>query len=135
MTECGALELVGRTKEMINVAGRKVYPREVEDVLYAHADVMEAVVVGVPDGLRGETVKAFVALRDGATADAPAVIAHCRASLAPYKVPRVVEFRERLPRSTVGKLLRRLLADDEHARAGEQSLQSVWAAAPPSIAP
>ncbi len=116
MSDDGFLEIVDRKKEMINVAGYKVYPREIEDVLYEHADVMETVVIGVPDARRGQAVKAFVALKPGATASAATLVAHCRTSLAPYKVPRIVELRERLPRSAVGKLLRRALAEEEQAK-------------------
>jgi long-chain acyl-CoA synthetase len=115
-TDDGFLEIVGRKKEMIDVAGRKVYPREVEDVLYTHADVVEAAVIGVPDALRGEAVKAFVVLKPGSELDRRAVIAHCRTSLASYKVPRLVEFRDQLPRSTVGKLLKRALVEEERTR-------------------
>jgi long-chain acyl-CoA synthetase len=112
----GHLEIVDRKKEMINASGYKVYPREVEEVIYRHPDVAEVLVIGVPDQYRGETVKAFVALRAGADADADALIVHCRSLLAPYKVPRIVEFRESLPKSAVGKLLRRVLVEEERAK-------------------
>jgi long-chain acyl-CoA synthetase len=112
----GYLEIVDRKKEMINASGYKVYPREVEEVLYRHADVAEVLVIGVPDEYRGETVKAFVALKPGADTDAETLLAHCRTLLAPYKVPRVVEFRDGLPKSAVGKLLRRTLVEEERAK-------------------
>jgi long-chain acyl-CoA synthetase len=111
----GFLKIVDRMKDMINTSGYKVYPREVEDVLYQHGDVAEALVVGVPDDRSGEKVKAFVTLKPAARADAEALLDHCRTSLAPYKVPRLVEFRDHLPRSAVGKLLRRVLAEEERA--------------------
>jgi long-chain acyl-CoA synthetase len=112
----GYLEIVDRKKEMINASGYKVYPREVEEVIYRHPDVAEVLVIGVPDQYRGETVKAFVALRPGGDADTDAIIVHCRSLLAPYKVPRIVEFRDSLPKSAVGKLLRRVLVEEERAK-------------------
>lgn len=107
----GYLRIVDRLKDMINASGYKVYPREVEEVVYALPDVVEAAVIGVDDPYRGETVKLVVVLREGSTLDEEAVVAHCRAHLAPYKVPRVLEFRDALPKSAVGKILRRALRD------------------------
>ncbi len=101
--------LVDRKKDMIVASGYKVWPREVEDVLYAHPAVREAAVVGVPDPYRGETVAAFVALRPGQEVDADALIAHCRQRLAAYKAPRTIEVRDALPKTTSGKILRREL--------------------------
>ena len=112
----GFVSIVDRRKDMINVAGFKVYPREVEEVLYMHPAVLEAVVIGIPDEHRGETVKAFVVAKAGQKLTAEELIAHCRRQLAGYKVPDHFEFREQLPKSAVGKLLRRLLAE-EHAAA------------------
>jgi long-chain acyl-CoA synthetase len=101
--------LVDRKKDMIVASGYKVWPREVEDVLYAHPAVREAAVVGVPDDYRGETVAAFVALRPGQDVSADALIAHCRARLAAYKAPRTIELRDELPKTSSGKILRREL--------------------------
>ncbi len=101
--------LVDRKKDMIVASGYKVWPREVEDVLYAHPAVREAAVVGVPDPYRGETVAAFVALRPGEEVAADALIAHCRRRLAAYKAPRTIEVRDALPKTTSGKILRREL--------------------------
>lgn len=103
----GWFYIVDRKKDMINASGYKVWPREVEDVLYRHPAVREAAVVGIPDAYRGETVKAFVALRSEAAAEE--LIAFCRERLAAYKVPRQVEFLEEIPKTPSGKFLRRRL--------------------------
>jgi long-chain acyl-CoA synthetase len=103
--------VVDRKKDQINAAGYKVWPREVEDVLYGHPAVREAAVVGVPDAYRGETVKAFVSLRPGASLEADELIAFCRERMAAYKYPRVVELVDELPRTASGKVLRRVLRD------------------------
>src|SRR5690606_6584168 len=121
MAEDGYLYIGDRPKEMIITGGFNVYPREVEEVLYEHPAVREAAVIGVPDPRRGETVKAFVVLKPGAGATAEEIIAFCRERLARYKVPRLVEFRESLPKSLVGKVLRRVLAEEEAARDGRQA--------------
>jgi long-chain acyl-CoA synthetase len=105
----GWFYLVDRKKDMINAAGYKVWPREVEDVLYGHPAVREAAVVGVPDAYRGETVKAFVSLKPGASATAEEIIEYCKANMAAYKYPRSVEFIDELPKTTTGKILRREL--------------------------
>ena len=119
MDESGYLYIVDRKKDMINTAGYKVYPREVEEVLYKHPEVVEAVAIGVPDEYRGETVKAFVVKKDGSALTQEELISYCRENLAPYKVPKIVEFRKELPKSAVGKLLRRVLAEDERAKLGK----------------
>lgn len=111
----GYFYIVDRKKEMLISGGLNVYPREVEEVLFAHPAVQEAAVIGVPDAHRGEVPKAFVVLRPGAQATADDLIAHCRAHLAPYKVPRHVEFRDSLPKSLIGKVLRRVLSEEERA--------------------
>jgi len=118
MDEDGWFYIVDRKKDMINTAGYKVYPREVEEVFYAHPEVVEAVVVGVPDEYRGENVKAFVVKKPGSAVTGEELIAHCRENLAPFKVPKLVEFRDELPKSAVGKLLKRVLADEEREKAG-----------------
>ncbi|MFD5574572.1 class I adenylate-forming enzyme family protein [Streptomyces cadmiisoli] len=105
----GWLYVVDRKKDMINASGFKVWPREVEDVLYTHPAVREAAVVGVPDGYRGETVKAYVSLRPGAEADPDALAAYCKERLAAYKYPRQVEVLPDLPKTASGKILRREL--------------------------
>ena len=110
----GWFYIVDRIKDMINVSGYKVWPRDVEDVLYQHAAVLEASVIGVPDSYRGETVRAYVALRDGADATEDELIAHCRGLLAVYKAPRQIRIVDEIPKTLTGKALRRELR--EHAR-------------------
>ena len=111
MDEQGWFYLVDRKKDMINAAGYKVWPREVEDVLYGHPAVREAAVVGVPDEYRGESVKAFVSLKPGSSVTPEEVIAFARERMAAYKYPRTVEVVEELPKTTTGKILRRELRD------------------------
>ncbi len=101
--------LVDRKKDMIVASGYKVWPREVEDVLYMHDAVLEAGVVGVPDPYRGETVKAYVSLRQGFSVDPDELIGFCRARLAAYKYPRLVEIVDEIPKTATGKTLRRSL--------------------------
>ncbi|GAB7034505.1 AMP-binding protein [Streptomyces sp. NPDC021749] len=105
----GWLYVVDRKKDMINASGFKVWPREVEDVLYGHPAVREAAVVGVPDAYRGESVKAYVSLRPGAEVPPAELAAYCRERLAAYKYPREVEILTELPKTTSGKILRREL--------------------------
>ncbi|MFD7812657.1 class I adenylate-forming enzyme family protein [Streptomyces sp. NPDC059785] len=105
----GWLYVVDRKKDMINASGFKVWPREVEDVLYTHPAVREAAVVGVPDGYRGETVKAYISLRPGSETDPGALAAYCKERLAAYKYPRQVEILADLPKTASGKILRREL--------------------------
>ncbi|HET6875041.1 MAG TPA: long-chain fatty acid--CoA ligase [Acidimicrobiales bacterium] len=109
MDEDGWFYVVDRKKDMIIAAGYKVWPREVEDVLYEHPAVREAAVVGVPDEYRGETVKAFVSLKPGQTVDEGELVAFCRERLAAYKYPRQVELVDELPKTVTGKILRREL--------------------------
>ncbi|WP_406181651.1 AMP-binding protein [Streptomyces sp. NBC_01006] len=107
----GWLYVVDRKKDMINASGFKVWPREVEDVLYTHPAVREAAVVGVPDPYRGESVKAYVSLRPGASVQPEELSAYCAARIAAYKYPRQVEILPVLPKTTSGKILRRELRD------------------------
>ncbi|MET9839069.1 AMP-binding protein [Streptomyces virginiae] len=107
----GWLYVVDRKKDMINASGFKVWPREVEDVLYTHPAVREAAVVGVPDPYRGENVKAYVSLRPGTSAGPEELSAYCAERLAAYKYPRQVEILPVLPKTTSGKILRRELRD------------------------
>ncbi|WP_371788715.1 class I adenylate-forming enzyme family protein [Streptomyces griseoaurantiacus] len=109
MDERGWLYVVDRKKDMINASGFKVWPREVEDVLYTHPAVREAAVVGVPDGYRGETVRAYISLRPGVETDPGELAAYCRERLAAYKYPRQVEILPDLPKTASGKILRREL--------------------------
>ncbi|OPG08144.1 acyl-CoA synthetase [Streptomyces sp. GKU 895] len=109
LDEQGWLYVVDRKKDMINASGFKVWPREVEDVLYTHPAVREAAVVGVPDGYRGETVKAYISLRPGADTDPDELAVYCKERLAAYKYPRQVEILSDLPKTATGKILRREL--------------------------
>jgi long-chain acyl-CoA synthetase len=113
MDEDGYFYIVDRKKDMIISSGYNVYPRDVEEVLYQHPNVQEAVVVGVPDAYRGETVKAVVVLKEQADPEEmkQALDVWCRERLAPYKVPRIYEFRTELPKTAVGKILRRALRE------------------------
>ena len=107
----GYATIVDRKKDLIDVGGFKVYPREVEEVLYQHPAVAEAAVVGVPDTALGETVRGFVVLKAGTVASAEELIAFVRERIAHYKAPRTIEFRRELPRSGVQKVLRRVLRE------------------------
>ena len=111
--EDGYFYIVDRKKDLIIAGGYNIYPREVDEVLYSHPKVMEAAAVGVPDEYRGETVKAFIALRPGETATADEIIAFCRERMASFKAPKIVEFREELPKTMVGKILRKELRAEE----------------------
>ena len=113
MDEDGYFFVVDRMKEMIIVSGFKVYPREVDEVLFSHPAVLEAAAVGVPHPSKGEVVKAFVVLRPGMKVTAQELIDHCRANLAPYKVPVDITFRNELPKTLIGKVLRRQLAAED----------------------
>ena len=114
--EDGYLYIVDRKKDMVIAGGFNIYPREIDEVLYQHPDVAEAMAVGVPDDYRGETIKAFVVLQPGAKVSEKEIVAFCKQKLAAYKVPKLVEFRESLPKSAVGKLLRKILREEEIAK-------------------
>jgi len=113
MDEDGFFFIVGRKKDMIISSGFNVYPREIEEVLFEHPAVKEASVIGVPHEKRGETVKAFIVLKEGETATAEEIRQFCKKNLAAYKVPTFVEFRKKLPKTMVGKVLRRELREEE----------------------
>jgi long-chain acyl-CoA synthetase len=118
MDSDGFFQIVDRKKDMIlGAGGFNIYPREVEEVLFTHPKVLEAVAAGVPVGKeKGERVKAYVVLKPGVTATEEEILEFCRVNLAPYKVPKFVEFRKELPKSTVGKVLRRVLIEEELRR-------------------
>lgn len=113
MDQDGYFKIVDRKKDMINAGGYKVYPRDVEEVLYQYPKILEAAVAGIPDPYRGETVKAYIVLKPGETATKEDILAFCREHIAAYKLPRVIEFRESLPKSMIGKILRRKLVEEE----------------------
>jgi long-chain acyl-CoA synthetase len=121
MDSDGFFQIVDRKKDMIlGTGGYNIYPREVEDVLYENPKVLEATVAGVPVGKeRGERVKAYIVLRPGETATEEEMIEYCRDNLAYYKVPKFVEFRDELPKTMVGKILRRVLIEEELKRLQE----------------
>lgn len=110
--EDGYLYIVDRKKDLIIASGYNIYPRDVEEVIYEHPSVQEAVVVGVPDPYRGETVKAYIVLKAGKEASEEEMIEYCRKNLAAYKVPKIIEFRSELPKTNVGKILRRALREE-----------------------
>jgi long-chain acyl-CoA synthetase len=120
MDEDGYFYIEDRKKDLIITGGYNVYPREVEEVLYQHPKVLEASVVGVPSRVRGERIKAFVVLKEGVTAKPSAIVEFCKERLAPYKVPKSVVFRDELPKSLAGKVLRRVLREEELARMAEK---------------
>jgi long-chain acyl-CoA synthetase len=111
--EEGFTIITDRKKDLILVGGFNVYPRDVEDILFTHPKVAIAAVVGVPDAKSGETVKAFIQLKPGETADEQEILEWSKDKMAGYKRPRMVEFREEVPVSNVGKVLRRVLRDEE----------------------
>jgi len=117
--EDGFFYIVDRIKDMIKTVGENVYPREVEEVLFAHPKVRDAVVVGVPhEAYMGEKIKAYVVLKDGMTATAEELIEYCKVELSKFKVPKEIEFRDQLPKTLVGKVLRRVLRDEERTKLG-----------------
>ncbi|RUL51139.1 MULTISPECIES: long-chain-fatty-acid--CoA ligase [Lysinibacillus] len=113
MDEEGYFYVVDRKKDMIIAGGFNIYPREVEEVLYEHDAIQECVVAGVPDPYRGETVKAYIVLKEGKSVKEEELNKYCRQNLAAYKVPRIYEFRKELPKTAVGKILRRTLVEEE----------------------
>jgi long-chain acyl-CoA synthetase len=117
MDQDGYFQIVDRKKDMIlGAGGYNIYPREIEDVLYEHPKVLEAAAAGVPVSGKGERVKVYVVLKPGQTATEEEIVEFCRENLAPYKVPKFVEFRDDLPKTLVGKILRRALVEEETKR-------------------
>lgn len=113
MDEDGYFYIVDRKKELIITSGFNVYPREIEEVLFQHPKVAEAAVIGVPDAHRGEVIKAYVVVKEGKTATTEEIISFCQGKLARFKIPKIVEFRPELPKSMIGKVLRRVLIEEE----------------------
>ena len=113
MDEDGYFYIVQRKKDMIIVSGFNVYPTEVEGVLFKHPAVLEAGVIGIPDAYKGEAVKACVVLKKGMTATPEELIEHCKTQLAEFKVPQKIQIRESLPKTAVGKVLHRVLREEE----------------------
>ncbi|MCW1929230.1 long-chain-fatty-acid--CoA ligase [Bhargavaea beijingensis] len=124
MDEDGYFYVVDRKKDMIIASGYNVYPREIEEVLYEHPAVAECIVAGVPDPYRGETVKAYIVRKQGTDLTEQELNEHCRKSLAAYKVPKLYEFRDELPKTAVGKILRRSLVDEEKKKMEQEKVIS-----------
>lgn len=120
MDERGYFFVVDRKKDMIIAGGFNIYPREIEEVLYEHPAIQEVVAAGVPDAYRGETVKAYVVLKEGASLTEEELNVYARKYLAAYKVPRIYEFRKELPKTAVGKILRRALVEEERVKLEEE---------------
>jgi long-chain acyl-CoA synthetase len=121
MDEDGYFQIVDRKKDMIlGTSGYNVYPREIEEVLYQHPKVKACAAVGVPVAEKGERVKAFIVLKESETATEEEMIEFCNQNLAPYKVPKFIEFRDDLPMTMVGKVLRRVLLEEEKKKLAEQ---------------
>lgn len=119
--EDGYLFIVDRKKDMIIAGGFNIYPREIDEVLFQHPKVAEAVSLGIKDPYRGETVKAYVVLKPGETATEEEIIKFCKEKLAPYKVPKIIEFRDSLPKSAVGKILRKVLREEEEKKQKQEN--------------
>ena len=113
MDEQGFCQILDRKKEMIIVGGNNVYPREIEELLYEKPEIMEAAVIGLPDKDRGEYIKAFVVLKEGAFLTGEDVIKYCKENLSQIKVPRRIEFKKDLPKSLIGKILKKTLKEEE----------------------
>jgi len=121
MDKDGYFKIVDRKKDMIlGAGGYNIYPREVEDVLYEYPKVLEVAAAGIPVAGKGERVKVYIVLKPGETATEGEIIAFCKENLAPYKVPKFVEFRDELPKTMVGKILRRVLVEEEKKKLAEQ---------------
>ncbi len=135
--EDGYLYIVDRKKDMAIIGGYNVFPSEIDEVLYEYPKIQDAVALSIPHHSRGETLKAFIVPKPGETITVAELVAFCRQKLASYKVPRLFEFREELPKSMVGKVLRRALRDEEAQKAKEKAPNArhdveVFAAAPPA---
>ncbi len=114
--EEGYTYIVDRKKDMVIAGGYNIYPRDIEEVLYTHPKIMEATVAGIRDPYRGETLKAYIVLKQGESMTEDEVIEFCKSKLAAYKVPKLVEFRAELPKTMVGKVLRRVLREEEEKK-------------------
>lgn len=117
--DAGHFFVVDRKKDMIIAGGFNIYPREIEEILYENEAIQECVVAGIPDPYRGETVKAYIVLKEGKSITEEELDAYCREHLAAFKVPRIYEFRTELPKTAVGKILRRSLIDEEKQKLNE----------------
>ncbi len=114
--EDGYTYIVDRKKDMVIAGGFNIYPRDIEEVLYAHPKIMEAAVAGIRDPYRGETLKGYIVLKEGESATEEEIITYCKDNLAPFKVPKLIEFRDELPKTMIGKVLRRMLREEEEKK-------------------
>ncbi len=124
MDEEGYFFIVDRKKDMVIAGGYNIFPREIEEVLYSHDKIQEAAVAGVPDPYRGETLKAYIVLKEGETMTEEEVIDYCTQNLAKYKIPKLVEFRSELPKTMIGKILRRVLVEEEKKKQEQEQKDS-----------
>jgi long-chain acyl-CoA synthetase len=120
MDEEGYFYIVDRKKDLIISGGFNVYPRDIDEVLFEHSKIQEACAIGIPHPTRGEAVKVFVVLKEGETATKEEIIQYCASKLAKFKLPTEVEFRDELPKSNVGKVLRKELRSEEMKRRGDK---------------
>jgi long-chain acyl-CoA synthetase len=120
MDEDGFFSIVDRQKDVVITGGENIYPREIEEVLYAHPKILEAAVIGVSHKVGGQVVKAFIVLKPGESMDRRDVLEYCGERLAKYKVPRLIEFRDSLPKAATGKILRRALQEEAVRRGNRQ---------------
>ena len=120
--EEGYTYIVDRKKDMVIAGGLNIYPRDVEEVLYTHPKIKEAAVAGINDPYRGETLKAYIVLNEGETTTPEEIIEFCKTNLAAYKVPKLIEFREELPKTMIGKVLRRMLRDEEEKKTQDKQI-------------
>ena len=120
MDEDGFFFIVDRKKDMVIAGGYNIFPREIEEILYKHEKIKEVVVAGIPDEYRGETVKAYIVLKEGESMTEEEIREFCRENMAVFKVPSMIEFRDELPKSMVGKILRRVLVEEEKARMNQK---------------
>ena len=124
LDEDGYLTIVDRKKDMIVASGFNVFPQEIDEVLFEHPKILEACTIGVEDDYRGEAPKSYVVLKQGETLEKEEIIAYCRQKLSSYKVPKLIEFIDELPKSAVGKILRRELKELDRKRGEERSAQA-----------
>ncbi len=116
MDEDGYFYIVDRKKDMILSGGLNVYPRDIEEVFYEHPKVQEAAAIGIPHSTRGESVKVFVILKEGQSATSEELIEYCKDKMATFKLPAEIEFRKNLPKTNVGKILKKDLKSEEMAK-------------------
>ncbi len=122
MDEDGYFYIVDRKKELIISGGENIYPREIEEILYRHPKVLDAAVVGIPDEYRGEIVKVYIVPKEGVEIDEEEIINYCKENLAKFKVPKIVEFRNEMPKSILGKILKRVLLEEEKQKQKNKGL-------------